>query len=367
MAAFLIFAVGFAAYHWWLGWIQAKALPVRQGFWRDNVMALLVLLIITTVHELAHTATGLALGMKLRGFLIGPFQWHIRDGRWEFQFTPQGILLPGGATAVVPVTADFPRWNYISMVAAGPLATLLTGALALRVALAANGDSPLQHRDVLALFGAWSLVIGATNLLPFRISGSYSDGAHIFHLLSGGPWGDFHRAAMTIGSSLVTPLRPRNYDIQTIQRAANRITLGTHALLLRLFAYGYFLDLGRIPEAGEALQEAEAIYHQSAPDSPLELHTDFVFGNAYVRRDAAAARAWWTRMEAKKPIRLNADYWRAASALHWIEGDLKEANTAWEKSNALAQQLPKAGAYEFDRYCCSLLRRALDETSARQR
>jgi len=118
-------------------------------------------------------------------------------------------------------------------------------------------------------------------------------------------------------------------------------------------------------EAGEALKEAESIYHQSASDISAEIHKEFVFGNCYVRRDATAAREWWTRMEAKKPTRFNADYWRADSALHWIEGDLKGANEAWEKSNALAQQLPKAGAYEFERYCCSLLRKVLDEASTR--
>jgi len=51
------------------------------------------------------------------------------------------------------------------------------------------------------------------------------------------------------------------------------------------------------------------------------------------------------------------------AGLHWVEGNLKEANEAWNKSNGLAQQLPKAGAYEFDRYCCKLLRHALDESA----
>jgi hypothetical protein len=69
-------------------------------------------------------------------------------------------------------------------------------------------------------------------------------------------------------------------------------------------------------------------------------------------------------MESRKPTRFNVDYWRADSALHWIEGNLKEANKSWEKSNAMAHDLPKAGAYEFDRYCCSPLRKALDEASA---
>jgi hypothetical protein len=362
-AGFLIFAVGFAAYYWWLGWLRAEGIPISQSFWYRNVTAVLVALIITILHELGHTATGLALSMKLRAFLVGPFQWRIRDGKWEFQFKPKEILSAGGATGVVPATADFPRRSYLCMVAAGPFATLLTGTFALWIAFAAGGDSLLQGQGLVALFGAWSLVLGTMNLLPFRTKGNYSDGAKIYQLLSDGPWGDFHRVVAVVGSSLVTPLRPRNYDIQTISRAAHSITQGTQGLLLRLYAHFYYLDHGSISEAGEALREAEAIYQQSASDIPVELYTVFVFGNAYVRRDAAAARAWWSRMEAKKPTRFNADYWRAAGALHWIEGNLKEANEAWEKSNALAQQLPKAGAYEFDRYRCSLLRRALDEAS----
>jgi len=247
------------------------------------------------------------------------------------------------------------------MVAAGPLVTLLTGALALWAAFSAKGDSAAQASVPLSLLGAWSLVLCAMNLLPLRTKGTYSDGAQIYQLLSHGPWGDFHLVVAVVGSSLVTPLRPRDYDIQAILRAAHSITQGTQGLLLRFYAYFYFLDHGRIFEAGEALREAESIYHQSASDIPAELHTEFVFGNAYVPRDAAAAREWWTRMEAKKPTRFNADYWRANSALHWMEGSLKEANEAWEKADALAQQLPKSGAYEFDRYCCSLLRKALDE------
>jgi hypothetical protein len=77
-----------------------------------------------------------------------------------------------------------------------------------------------------------------------------------------------------------------------------------------------------------------------------------------------SAHNWWTRMEARKPTRFNVDYWKAYSALCWIEGNRSEANEAWEKSNTLAQQLPKAGEYEFDRYCCSKLRQAMDEVAA---
>jgi hypothetical protein len=69
-------------------------------------------------------------------------------------------------------------------------------------------------------------------------------------------------------------------------------------------------------------------------------------------------------MQAKKPTRFNADYWRAQSALHWIEGNLDEARTALEKSHALVEQLPQAGAYDFSRYCCSLLHHELEQAKA---
>jgi hypothetical protein len=88
---------------------------------------------------------------------------------------------------------------------------------------------------------------------------------------------------------------------------------------------------GRILEAAQALGDAECIYHKSDSDLPVELHTEFVFASAYVRRDAAAAREWWTRMVAKNPTRFNEDYWRACSARQWIEGRIVEAAEAFEE------------------------------------
>lgn len=68
-------------------------------------------------------------------------------------------------------------------------------------------------------------------------------------------------------------------------------------------------------------------------------------------------------MEAKKP-RLNSDYWLTHSALHWVEGDLSVARESLEKAVVLTNRLPNAGAYEFERYRCSLLRSVLSEVAA---
>jgi len=157
MAGLLIFAVGFAAYYWWLGWLRARDFPAGHSFWDRSLMFVLIVFIIVALHELGHTATGLALGMKLRAFLVGPFQWRIRGGKWSFQFNPVAILSGGGATAVVPATADFPRWRTLCMVAAGPLVTLLTGTFAFWIAFSAKGDSATQASAPLPFWahGAW--------------------------------------------------------------------------------------------------------------------------------------------------------------------------------------------------------------------
>src|SRR5579864_3225408 len=71
--------------------------------------------------------------------------------------------------------------------------------------------------------------------LRWQLTGDdYSDGASIYQLLSRGPWGDFQRVVAVIGSSLVTPLRPRDYDIEAIQQVAQAITEGKQGLLLPL-------------------------------------------------------------------------------------------------------------------------------------
>jgi hypothetical protein len=95
---------------------------------------------------------------------------------------------------------------------------------------------------------------------------------------------------------------------------------------------------------------------------PAALHTDFIFANALLRRDAVAARRWWQRMDAKKVTTMNADYWRARAAMLWIENQTTQAEEAYQKGLAL---VPKgsAGVYEFDRWCFAQLRAAMDSTA----
>jgi hypothetical protein len=349
----------YGAYKWWIGWLERNDLP-RPDFLNGTLTLVAVGLIIVTLHECGHALVGLILGMRLRAFLVGPFQWRIRDGKWEFYFEPRQILVTSGATGVVPSARDFPKWRQLCMLVAGVTVNVFSGCIALRLAFveAARGTG-----GVLSLFGAFSLVAAGMNLMPFRIPGNYSDGAQVYQILSRGAWGDFHAVVALAGASLVTSVRPKDYDIDAIHRAAAAISQGTQGLLLQLLAHSYFLDRGELVKAGEHLAGAAKIYNDSAGDAPVEFTTPFVFGAAYILRTADVARQWWAHVEAKKP-RLNSDYWLTRSALHWVEGDLSVARESLEKAIALANSLPNTGACDFERYRCSLLRAVLSEAAA---
>ena len=349
-----------AGMNWWWRWAQANGLLwIRGSLFRDLALLLLLELLMVAIHEFGHATAGALLGMKLRAFIVGPFQWRVREGKWEFRFILSGFLAIGGATAVAQTDPNRPTWRDICMVAAGPAMSLIAGLAALWITFAAPGHPWAQNWLPLAFFTTLSLLTAALNLIPFRTKAFYSDGARIIQLLSHGPWADLHRAFSAAAATTVTPLRPRDYDIDAIHRAGSSISVGEQALHLRLLAASYYLDRGCIADASQALAEAEAVYQESASDLPAELHAPFVFGKAYLQHDAEGARLWWDRMQARKPLR-NADYWIARSAVLWSEDRMNEAREAWEKGNALAQLLPHVGAYESDRSCFALLQKELE-------
>jgi hypothetical protein len=350
----------FSAMMWWWRWAESNGLVwVRSSFFHDLLLLLLLEILMVALHEFGHAAAASLLEMKLRAFIVGPFQWRMREGHWEFRFALAGFLAIGGATAVAPTHPHRPLWRDIAMVASGPFVSLASGLASLALTLAAPLSPWRAEWLPLSFFTTLSILTAVLNLIPFRTRAFYSDGARIVQLLSRGPWADLHRAFSIAAATTVTPLRPRDYDIDAILRAGSSISFGQQALHLRLLAASYYLDCGRVADASLALAEAEAIYQESALDIPAELHTPFIFGKACLQHDPEGTRLWWERMQAKHPTRLNADYWIARSAFLWSERRIDEAREAWEKGNALVQRLPHTGAYESDRDHFALLQKEL--------
>ncbi|MGD0939185.1 MAG: M50 family metallopeptidase [Terracidiphilus sp.] len=345
--------------NWYLRWGHSHGLPITNGY-LSLIQIVPAILIVTTLHEAGHAAVGRALGMKSRAFVVGPFQWRICDGQWRFQFLPVKFF-SGGLTSQVPANSEFSRWKETWMIAGGPLASLLAGVVALSLTLTAAGKSYERFWEFFGLVATVSLGGFALNLIPGRSGVNYTDGAQIYQLLRGGSWAALHHLMNVADSMQVTTLRPKDFDIHAIQRLCLSFERGRQGFQLRLLASSYFLDSGMISQACDAVAEAERIYNESPWDTSAELCMAFVYRTAFLRHDATAARRWWDRMEAKKPTHFGVDYWLAKSALSWIEGHAGEAREAWEKGNLMAQKLPAAGDYEFDRYRCSLLRDCIEK------
>jgi hypothetical protein len=298
--------------------------------------------------------------MKLRAFIAGPFQWQIQDGRWKFKFVVSRIFSMGGAAGLVPAEVKPNRRKEISMIAGGPGINLVTGMLALSFALAAKGTAWERNWEFLALLSTFSILSFAANLIPFRPGAVYSDGARIYQLLRGGPLVDLQRAFLLAGSTQVTGIRPRDYDIEAIVRAAQTFTKGRYGLALRLMASEHFLDKGKFQQCRAWVAEAEKVYSESPKDVPAQWHTAFVYCHALLGGDVTGARLWWERLEGCKQVERDMNYWMARSACLWIEGREDEALKARELGDQMVRKAAPHGGIRFSRYRMGLLRTAME-------
>lgn len=348
----------------WLGrWGEARQLPLRVGLWFWVLLAAAELTAVAG-HELGHAVVGRALGMRLRSFTVGPFRWQIQEGKWTFQFQPANFLaVTGGSAGLVPTKLTDSCWPDVCMIAGGPAGSLCLGLLALWATLRAQGRGWEPAWEFLAFVAIISLISVVVNLVPIRPEAVYSDGAHIYQLLTHGPWTDVHRVFSATASSLVTPLRPKDLPAPALERAAALVPGGQRGFLLRMFAFTHFLDCGQIPEALQALDQAKTVYEQSASDVPGALLAYFVYASVFLKPDPEQARHWWELMEAKQARQGSTEYWLARTAIRWSENDPEAAREAWRQGTALAAKLPQAGAYEFDRWLFAGLRQRLEAPS----
>lgn len=342
---------------WWLRWWM------REPHFHPSVLVLAAMLwpaflVGIAVHELGHVIAGGATGMKLAYLQIGPCEWSLVNGRWRFVFKTVGLT--GGRSMLVPVHFRNFGARRIAMLAGGPAASLLMAIGGSWLALTAPGRPWEWIWGFLAYLSTVGFMHFLMSLAPFRTKNQYSDGAQIYQMASKGKWAEVHLAIGMVSSTLVTRFRPRDCDIDLINRASAFLEQGMFGFVLRHAKLDYYQDCGKIPEALESLGEAEQLYPEVADIIMADQHADFVFVHALYRRDRVAARLWWDRMATKPPAQSRMCYLKARAALDWIEGRTSEARTAWEEGNKIARTLPPVGAYEFERWCFDLLGGAIE-------
>lgn len=321
----------------------------------------IVLIISVILHELGHTVFGMRVGMVPCGVAVGPLQWLKIGNHWSFRLNLRSGFFLGGQVWLAPRSMKFDRWGNLAMVAGGPIVTLILGVLGTWTAYSLRTASPLQVHTLLASFGTLNLLLLLVNLLPYRLGQYITDGARMIQCFTEGNWTEYQKLVNAAGATLMTPLRPRDLDISLLERTSQQIDTGLEGLQLRLLKYFYFLDKNQTFEASTALDEAEEIFMQFTFADSSELALYFVFGNAYLHRDADRARYWWAQANVKSTRNRDAEFWLAKCAMNWIDGNRYEAWEDWRQLSSFVKELPPCGSREFNRHCCELLQIALEE------
>ena len=360
----ITFAAEVAAIFYWSHWAHTWGLTNRGALpW--FILFTFAVLISTIVHECGHAFFAWGCYMKLLSFNAGPLRWQKHEGQWAFKFHPAGFVELGGSVRAVPTNPKQPRIHELWTIFAGPLANILFGLTLLWVLFSVGLPHFDQTWRLVAFTASFCFIVAVTNLFPFMTEdGGYSDGARMLQIVTKSPIDEYHRAVNSIASTLVCSQRYRDLDATALELASDRFPNDARGVNLLLCLVNCYQDRAELPYARIALAAAEAIYTDNAIDLPASLHRPFVIGHAMLNRDAAAARLWWDRMEAKPAETQNdkptVDYWLAQAALAWIEGRIQQAEEACQKAEHVAQKLPECGSGDWDRDRCTLLRKQLE-------
>lgn len=265
---------------------------------------------------------------------------------------------------MVPLDLENQVARHARFIAGGPLASAVAGVAFAVAALCSPGTSLAPMWLFLQAVSVLSVIGSVFNLVPIRAGHLYSDGAQLYQLLFNGPLVDVHLASSMVSSSISTPLRPRDWDGDLLERASLVASRGMNGLAHNMYRCMRSLDLGRLADALRSFERAGALYHEAGKAADGDVTAELMFFSALLHRNPEFARRWWKRVEEKGNSTRKFDYWRARAAFCWLQDDREQLAASMAKAEELARRLPSAGLYDFERESLARLRAAIAESWA---
>ena len=273
--------------------------------------AVLLLFLTIALHEAGHLLGGRLAGFRSLLFVVGPLRLERGPAGWRARFNRDAMLW-GGIVASVPEDDRDLRRRMMKLVAGGPAASLVGGALAALLlwavssvwspVTAAAPESFGRHfaTTMLGLFAVASTAIGLVTLVPGRSGGFETDGAQLRKLARGGPAAERSLAVLSLVGMSMGGRRPREWPASLVARAAAPPAApvcggrpgeseGAAPLMGRMFAYTHALDTG--DEAGARAHLAAVL--AGLEELPSGMHPSLLREAAYqaaLAGDAAEAR-----------------------------------------------------------------------------
>jgi hypothetical protein len=344
-------------------WAERAHLPFDPSLLHANLTWFGALVLGVTLHELGHMVAGRIVGMKLLSFRIGPVQAALEDGKWR-PIRPRSLqsMFAAGVSMIPANPLSYDRRQAIVGAAGGTLANFLVGTIALSAMFIAKGSPYESNWDFLSETAIINFAFFVVNLIPAKEAAAYSDGARIYQILTGSVLEDYRRIMAMTQATTVTSLRPKDYDIQLIERIAATDTPGFDRAFLLLVAGDHYFDSGDMESARQKFREAEALYDRET-SFWSERCGNFVTRAVYLLADAAMAEKWWQRRLAVKSRNPGKKNYFPACAYFTITGRLREAEVAWQAELEKTKCSPDTGGRAFDLHNLERLREMMDEAA----
>jgi hypothetical protein len=302
-------------------------------------------------------------GMKLLSFRIGPLHAALEEGRWQLVFPRSWKCVFAGGVSMIPKNPlRYSRWQAISGAAGGTLANLFVGAIALLGMLTAKSSAYEASWEFLGQLATINLAFFAGNLIPAQETETYSDGARIYQILLGSVLEDYRRILAMGQATTVTLLRPKDFDIELVEKVAATNTPGFDHVFLLLVACDCYFDRGEMESAKSKFREAEARYDQEISHW-AERCGSFVLRAACLLADRAMTEKWWQRSLSAKSWNPGKKDYFPACAYFTITCRQPQAEEAWRAEFDRANHLPESGGRAFDFYYLERLREMMDEVT----
>lgn len=145
--------------------------------WGQLLLSAVVVMLLSTIHELGHAVAGRFAGLHFRSLTVGPLSLVRGEGRYRVTPNPQWIRFAGCVEHEITV-GKTSREDLAISVLGGPAANMVLATLIVLV-----GAGSTVARDL----ASWSCFFGLVNLLPLRLNGQTSDGGLLLRLLSSRP------------------------------------------------------------------------------------------------------------------------------------------------------------------------------------
>ena len=326
-----------------LGW-QLIVSTERAGVPAAGILFPVTLVLIflhIVIHELGHLGAALLVGLRVCVVRIAPLTVNL-DGN-KIRFELHWSMTPtAGYIHAVPTNMRAFHLRRMVFILAGPLVNLSAGIACVAVASLHNQPSPFfsqyyfrsdlpemtifnpQNMVATCLNTAGLLGVGfwSINMTPWKSGGFSTDGAQFFDLLAGGGEPKRSPLLISLGASMSTGTRPRDWDRFVVERLLASRTGSPTDAQSNLYAYYWALDRREMHEAEEHLELALAQYEGYPLVSRSSLFLEGAYSAARYRSDVPAAFGWFAESEqgsAEEQTRC-----RAEAALMWARGRFSE-------------------------------------------